>query len=55
MFLFQIYSLFQVITSGDNGQEIVTEEIEVEQVVHEEALPWEVSNVCRSFFTMKCP
>jgi hypothetical protein len=35
--------LLQVIKSGDDGQEIVTEEVEVEQVVHDEALPWEVS------------
>jgi hypothetical protein len=46
---FHTDSLFQVTLSGGEGHEIVTEEIEAQQVVHEEALPWEVSNAWRSY------
>jgi hypothetical protein len=43
-----------VITFGDDSQEVVTEEIEVEQIIHDEALPVEVSNEWY-FFTVRSP
>ena len=35
--------------SSDAGRQIVTEVVEAEQVIHEEALPWDVSNAWYSF------
>ena len=38
-----------MVTSSDAGQQIVTEVVEAEQVIHDEALPWDVSNAWYSF------
>lgn len=38
-----------MITSGGDSQEIVTEEIEAERIIHDEALPLEVSNALYLF------
>jgi hypothetical protein len=35
---------FQVITSGGDSHEVVTEEVEAELITHDEALPLEVRN-----------
>jgi hypothetical protein len=40
----RISFVFQVITFGGDSQEVVTEEVEVERIAHDEALPLEVSN-----------
>ena len=47
--IFQVDCLFQVVMSSDAGRQIVTEVVEAEQVIHEEALPWDVSNAWYSF------
>jgi hypothetical protein len=47
-----ILLFFQVITSGGDSQEVVTEEVEVERIAHDEALPLEVRN-SRHLFSLR--
>jgi hypothetical protein len=47
--IFQVDFLFQVVTSSDAGQQVVTEVLQAERAIHDEALPCDVSNAWHHF------